>query len=490
MKLIHYKELYVATGSQREMILSEGISTLSASITREVPPSVEGDPSTQLGLINALSVQLSSNGQYKILAGRTRYTAIKGLMEFGQGFIYHGGKKLPEGMIPCNVQLEMSKVHQLWMELDENDIRTNLSAQERLKALATIQKEEKLALANAINEGRAAKGKAPITPSLASLDPVATRLTLEKCSRPVTDSNAAHVQMAVKVADLLDTPDDQLTTSDIALKKQIGKAKSEHQIRKALSSDATRTRHRETAERMGDSFSSKQHTLLQGDCLEVMQDLKVRSFDWCITDPPYGMGADTFGDAGGKMPLQVHNYVDSLENWLDLMPKALSIIDQLLRKDAVWMMACDIRNFYALRTMVADLDTGWRLFHTPIIQHKVAGGRVPWKDKGFRRCYEVWLYAERGERTTHNIIPDVIASSSDRADQYGANKPVALMEEFLSFFSQPGDKGIDPFAGTGPIIPAAHGCKNSVTIIEQQPEQYGRCLSRIRELDGRTDDGA
>lgn len=51
--------------------------------------------------------------------------------------------------------------------------------------------------------------------------------------------------------------------------------------------------------------------LIHGDCLEVMKSIPDGSVDLCLTDPPYGIG------------INYNSYVDSDENWKNLMSKAL-----------------------------------------------------------------------------------------------------------------------------------------------------------------------
>jgi DNA modification methylase len=46
----------------------------------------------------------------------------------------------------------------------------------------------------------------------------------------------------------------------------------------------------------------------------------------------------------------------------------------------------------------------------------------------------------------------------------------------------PGDMVLDPFGGTGPILPAAHELKCKATYIEQDPVPYGIAAKRLAEL--------
>jgi DNA modification methylase len=92
------------------------------------------------------------------------------------------------------------------------------------------------------------------------------------------------------------------------------------------------------------------------------------------------------------------------------------------------------------------------------------------------------LYAVKGKRPTNYIAPDLFSFPPDDNLGHAAQKPVVLFEELLRRSVRPGNAVCDPFAGTGPIIPAAHAFKCRATAIEIDPAAYGIAVTRLETL--------
>jgi DNA modification methylase len=192
------------------------------------------------------------------------------------------------------------------------------------------------------------------------------------------------------------------------------------------------------------------------------------------------MGADSFGDAGGKLTGIEHHYDDSYESWLALMREWAPLSFAVAKPQAHAYVFCDFDNFHKLKEFM--LAAGWYVFRTPLIVHKLNSGRVPLPDQGPRRQYEIILYAIKGDKPTTHIYPDVISTAADENLTHGAQKPVALYQNLLQRSVKPGDRVADFFAGSGTIFEAAHGMKCYAVGTEQSPEYYGMSLARIKRL--------
>jgi len=205
-------------------------------------------------------------------------------------------------------------------------------------------------------------------------------------------------------------------------------------------------------------------------------------FDVILTDPPYGMGADQFGDGGGgRLANNEHHYKDDYVSWKSLMGQWCALAYAVAKREAHAYVFCDLDNFHELKKMMQD--AGWYVFRTPFICTKPGSGRVPLPDEGPRRQYETILYAIKGHKKTTAIYPDVISTVADAGLLHGAQKPVALFEDLLRRSVRPGDSVLDSFAGSGTIFPAAHNFKVKATGIEMNPEYFALCYKRIQQLD-------
>ena len=221
------------------------------------------------------------------------------------------------------------------------------------------------------------------------------------------------------------------------------------------------------------------HKIFNRNCIEWLQENPSAKFDVIVTDPPYGMGADEFGDAGG-MAEGAHNYEDSADNFLELMQNFIVLVTEAAKEQCHIYMFCDIDWFPFLRKSFKDL--GWSVFRTPLIWHKPQAMRAPWPNLGPQRKYETILFASRGKRQVNHMAGDVITIPVDPNLGHAAQKPVALFKELLARSVRPGDHVADFFAGTGPILPAGHSLKCYVTAIELDPTHYGIMAKRLFDL--------
>ena len=359
---------------------------------------------------------LRREGQsWVLVAGERRLEAISEIFELGGSF-KHNGEVFADGIVPFTNIGELTLLEAEEAELDENLKRRDLTWQEhaaavaRLHALRSAQKEVKRAEAIEVSGG----ASSPATPAHTIAD------TAEELTGRRDDSYQDTVRKEIIVAKHLDNP-------------AIAKAKSADEAFKILKREEERNRNIELAKVVGASFNADKHTLLNINCLEYMADpANAGKFDVILTDPPYGMGAQDFGDGGGKFDGIEHHYDDSYESWQKLMsghfegsahiPGWCELSYRIAKPQAHAYVFCDIDRFHELKSMMQD--AGWYVFRTPLINHKVNSSRVPLPDQGPRRQYEVLLYAIKGKKPVTHIYPDVISTTGDENMSHGAQKPV------------------------------------------------------------------
>lgn len=214
--------------------------------------------------------------------------------------------------------------------------------------------------------------------------------------------------------------------------------------------------------------------------------LRDGQFDVILTDPPYGMGADQFGDSGG-MNMSAHSYADTYEVFKESLALATLHFGRLTKDQAHLYWFCDIDRF--IESRIAFEAAGWWVHRTPLIWHKPNGSRAPWPEHGPQRKYEFILYAVKGKKPTIKLAGDVITCSNEQGMEHGAQKPVELYKELLSRSCQPGDSVLDCFAGTGPILPAAHELRVKATAIERDATSYGIAAGRLKRINAQLELG-
>lgn len=432
MHTVDIRELHVLDSRQRKEFKPESIVELANSIS-------------SIGLIHPIVVRKDGN-KTVLVAGERRLRALQYVWNFGKS-VKCGESTYEEHEVPCIYQGELDDLTAYEMELEENIRREDLTWQEKAKATSQLFELRRL---------QSEKRGEP-APTVAS---VAAEIR--------GDSGSAYqaTREELVVSRHLDDPD-------------VAKAKSAAEAFKVIKRKEEIRRSAELGESIGRTFTSAVHELYHGDCLQKMDDLPEGAIDVILTDPPYGIDADQFGDSGGKTPGS-HFYKDDFETWSALM-QLFALKSYRVAKDGSHLYCfCDVDNFVFLKSYLAV--AGWKCFRTPLIWVNPTAMRTPWVDAGPQRKYQICLYAVKGNRPVTRIFPDVVTYPSDENLNHPAQKPVELYKDLLRRSIRPGDTVLDPFCGSGPIFPAAHDLRVKAIGIEQDQAAYGISVERIKKL--------
>lgn len=406
---------------------------------------------TDIGLLNPIVLETIPVGDgtqdFILRAGERRLRAVSDIYALGGRFQFDGDL-VPDGCIPYTLFSQLTERQRLQIEVDENEQRQEFTWQERAKATAKLKKLRDLE----------AEERGEEKPTVAEI------------SKEVRGSAIGDYQTQTKrelvVAAHLDNP-------------EVQKASSVNEAYKILKKQEARKQAEALGESVGAVFSSNVHQLHNTDSLGWMFECGNELFDVILTDPPYGMGADTFGDAGGKAD-GAHFYQDDYEYWLKIMSVFPKETYRIAKPNAHMYCFCDVDRFGELKKLLAD--AGWNVFRTPLIWVKPNAYRAPWPEKGPQRRYEFILFAIKGDLGVTKMLGDVLTYPADDNLGHPAQKPVALYRDLLSRSTLPGMKVFDPFCGTGPIFPAAYERLCEATGIEGDTASYGIAARRILEL--------
>lgn len=410
------------------------------------------------GLIQPLVVRLvpEDPSSWTLVCGERRLRAIRDhLLPLG-GTLRFAGELLPEGCLPAVSMGELDPLAAEEAELEENIRRADLTWAEEAAATARL---------SALRAKQSAlMGDTP--PTAADL----ARELMPEETRGKSDGELGDYQAKVRR---------QLIVAKHLGNPEVAGAKSLKEAWKALKRADSAERNVELARTVGKTFSFASHSITNADSLEWMRGYMADSFDVILTDPPYGMGADEFGDSGGTTAGS-HNYKDNYEYWLTII-QTLSVESFRIAKPQAHLYCfVDIDNFSEARDLFKE--AGWWVHRTPLIWYKPAAPRIPWPDFGPQRKWEMILYANKGKRPVTRIAPDVITCNPDENLGHMAQKPVMLFVDLLKRTVRPGDTALDPFAGTGTLLAAAHELQVRATVIEQDESSYGLCLKRLDQL--------
>jgi len=402
---------------------------------------------TARGLMHPIVLRETPDGMV-LVAGERRWRAIRDMRMLG-GQLKFNGTIVPDGEIPYVTLGQLTPLQAEEAELEENLHRKDLTWQENAAAMAKLHS---LRSRQAQAEGR--------------VHTVADT-ALETKGRSDGGYQAA-VRKDLVVAKFLHVP-------------EIAKAKTADEAFKIIKRQEESQRNVALAAEVGKTFTQSVHELHNTNCLSWMRAADGELFDCIIADAPYGMGADSFGDAGGKLTGIEHHYKDDYDSWKALMEDWCPLSYRVAKAQCHAYVFCDLDNFHELKKMMTQ--AGWWVTRTPFIVNKPNSGRVPHPQHGPRRQWELILYAIKGKKVTNGIYSDVITTMADPNMSHGAQKPVALYIDLLKRSVKPGDVVFDPFAGSGTIFPAAHQSKVKAIGIEMNPEYAGLCVQRINNLD-------
>jgi len=415
------------------------------------------DSISTVGLMHAPVVRQGPDGLV-LVAGERRLRAISDLHELGVLFKYQG-EVVPAGQVPYVTLGQLNQLEAWEAELEENIRRVDLTWQERAQATASLME---LRQAQASDEGRPPP-------------------TVSDIAREVRTIPEAHGGLEGPVAgDYQADTKKELIISRFLHDKDVAAAPTLREAYKILKKKEEGARNAQLAAVVGRNYSSTQHTLVNEDCLHWMREQATGQFDIILTDPPYGMGADEFGDSGQGSSAGAHFYQDDYASWAGLMAQLPAALFRITKPEAHAYLFCDFDRFPELRSQMAL--AGWRVHRTPLIWHNPDGFRCPWPDQGPQRRYELILYAVKGKKKVTAIREDVLKYGRDAALGHPAQKPVPLLIDLLRRSAAPGDRVLDPFAGSGSTVEAAHELKLTCTAIEKDPSAYGIAVKRLQSL--------
>lgn len=385
---------------------------------------------------------------YVLVAGECRIRAMRDIIDLGDAVPFEGSVCL-SGMVPYTFLGDLDELDAEEAELDENIKRSDLTWQERAKATSKLE---------ILRAKQSAKSGTP-PPTLASI------------AKETKGSDSVGIQTGVRaeilVAKHLDKP-------------EVAGAKSAKEALKILKGIERKEKNVELAKSVGKTLQSSRHSVVNADAIDWMAQCEAGVFDVILTDPPYGMGADTFGDSGGAVQADAHSYVDDYETFMRCLT-AVTIDGYRITKDEAHIyIFCDIDKFSQVRASL--VEAGWNAFRTPLIWYKPNGQRAPWPDQGPQRKYECIAYATKGKRKVNQLKGDVLVYPTETNLGHGAQKPVDLYADLLGRSANAGDKVLDPFGGTGPIIPAANALSLYGTSIELDPAHHGIAIKRLQDL--------
>lgn len=392
------------------------------------------------------------DGRWRLVAGERRLRAIDSIAEDETFFLCNGQTILP-GEVPITLVTELTAEDLFEAELDENIKRVDLSWQDRVKALAALH--------------RMRLGENPKQTYKATADEIIAKTSSDTSAPKHPTYVGSKVREASVIAEHLSDP-------------KVSKARNATEaFQLALQAEEAQFA-AELHRRRGSLVQATHEVLIRcGDSRLILPELDAGQFDLILTDPPYGLGANT-GSGYRSRTVHHHNYDDSPENAKEILKLILTEGFRVAKAKANLFIFTDIMHWDFLQTFSKQM--GWTPWRYPVIWQKSEfEGLVPWGRNGFAHTYDIIFFATKGRRGT--VRPNVDILNFKRVARkervYAAEKPIDLLSLLIELTTLPNDRVLDPCCGSGSTLVAAKALRRHALGIEVDSSVVDLATTRL-----------
>ncbi len=262
-----------------------------------------------------------------------------------------------------------------------------------------------------------------------------------------------------------------------------------------------------------------------GDNLPILRTMPEASFDLIYIDPPFNTGKaqarqrlrtvrDEHGDRTGfgghryrTVKLERRSFDDVFDDFAAFLEPRLAEAHRLLAARGSLFVHLDAREVHYCKVML-DGIFGRASFMNEIIWAYDYGGRTKrrWPAKHdtilwYARdpAHYTFNYdqidripymapglvgpekAARGKTPTDVWWQTIVSPQGREKTGYPTQKPLRLIERIVRVHSNPGDRLLDFFAGSGTLGAAAHGLGRDAVLIDNHPEAIALMADRLAD---------
>lgn len=451
MPIRNLDELWIPEGRFRSEYTEEHLAALERSI-REV------------GLLHPPVV--AEDGM--VLAGATRTIVLKRMAARGEAHVCNG-KTLRPGLVLASDIKELTELQRRQVEYDENEVRIAISWQDKARAVSMLhdlrEVQKETTRQKALDDANELDLNLEKLPNQSPEDTAAELHT--KSVEELTRREIRDVSNDLAVAAWLEAhPDD----------KEVAGAKNRGDALKIIQQRYEDERREALARRFLKNTQEHRHILQHVDCIEAISNTPDGVYDCIITDPPWGVNADSWQN--GSVTARPHAYSDSIDVALSLYQMLAIEGFRVAKAQAHAYVFCAFHHFENHKKLF--LAAGWDVWPRPLIWWRGSQGIAPRPGYGPKNTYECILFANKGNRPTLRTGNDVILASKPSSEESRpGGKPPAVYYELMLRTMRPGDLALDPFCGTGPVFPAANALKAQAVGYDMGLEAIGLASKQL-----------
>jgi ParB-like chromosome segregation protein Spo0J len=252
-------------------------------------------------------------------------------------------------------------------------------------------------------------------------------------------------------------------------------AKSAREAERIIARQQQDERARQADMARGVSADEPRVQIITVDCCEWTTSYSGPPFDVGHCDPPWGVGADRFGQGSGPV---VGTYTDTPEINARIFRALFSNIDRIFAKEAHLVFWFQIPQYAEVRAM---LEEYWDYVDPFLLYwHKTNGGTIRNPKTDPHNSMEVAFLCSRDGRLLQRPLKNVFAHPV--VDGHQNVKPISMLRHFLSMIVGPHSRVLDPTCGSGSSIRAAMavGAKSAIGL-EINPDFASRARLALDE---------
>jgi len=236
----------------------------------------------------------------------------------------------------------------------------------------------------------------------------------------------------------------------------------------------------ELAKRMKSAGIIDRPEVICGDCVSEMGKMDMESVDLILSDPPYGIDigeAQTYS----RMTVTDTKFNDSEFDTFDLLDRAFKEMFRVLKGGRHAYIFCGIDKFPTVTELLRKY--GFETHPFPIIWDK-GSGSYPSQSTTFVHSYEPFVHCWKPgvERRKLDGTPrDIFQVKRVPPAQkiHPTEKPTQLLRDLINLSTLPGEKVLDPFAGSGATIVASKESYRQGIGIELNETYYHGICKRL-----------
>ena len=199
-------------------------------------------------------------------------------------------------------------------------------------------------------------------------------------------------------------------------------------------------------------------TLIQGDCLEVMQDIPAGSIDMVLTDPPYGTTACKWDSVIPFEPMWEQLKRVTKKRGAIVLTGSQPFTSALIMSNVKMFKYCWVwnkrlaGNGILAKRQPLKIHEDIIVFNSGVYIPEMRKGKGRWKG-GIKDKHGTFNNAEAPRVWSDKYYPTSILDFSGAGmrgnRQHPTQKPVALMEYLIRTYTNPGETVLDFTMGSG-----------------------------------------